>query len=148
MAGDGPDRAELEARIAALGLGHRVRLVGAQPARAMFGRGRYIVVPSLAESLPYIVLEAAAAKLPTIAPNVGGIPEIFGELASNLVPPGDAAALAARMAGVLNDPAQAAKEAQWLREIVRAGFSVARMTSGIEGIYRQALAARRGVRSI
>ena len=53
-----------------------------------------LVVPSRAESLPYIVLEAAAAGLPIIATNVGGIPEIFGPDADELVPPGDPAALA------------------------------------------------------
>ena len=62
-----------------------------------------LVVPSRAESLPYIVLEAAAAGLPIIATNVGGIPEIFGPDAGDLVPPGDPAALADAIAAALQD---------------------------------------------
>ena len=49
-----------------------------------FALGRMLVVPSRAESLPYVVLEAGAAGLPIIATNVGGIPEIFGPDASYL----------------------------------------------------------------
>ena len=112
MAGDGPARAELEARIAELGLASRITLVGAQPARAMFARGRAVVVPSLAESLPYVVLEAAAAGLPVIATKVGGIAEIFGPTAGSLLPPGDAEALARAMSRVLDDPASAQRRGE------------------------------------
>ena len=63
IVGDGPDRAAFEAQAAALGLAAQVRFVGAKPARAAFALGRLLVVPSRAESLPYIVLEAAAAGL-------------------------------------------------------------------------------------
>ena len=96
IVGDGADRGAFEAAVAAHKLGAAVRFVGAKPARAAFALGRMLVVPSRAESLPYIVLEAAAAGLPIIATNVGGIPEIFGPDAGDLVPPGDPAALAAR----------------------------------------------------
>ena len=48
------------------------------PARQAFALGRVIVVPSRAEAMPYIVLEALAAGKPMIATAVGGIPEIFG----------------------------------------------------------------------
>ena len=61
------------------------------PARAAFALGRLMVAPSRAESLPYIVLEAAAAAVPLITTNVGGIPEVFGPQAGRLVAPGDAA---------------------------------------------------------
>ena len=81
-------------RCAQQGLAERVRFVGAKPARAAFALGRLLVVPSRAESLPYIVLEAAAAGVPLIATRVGGIPEIFGPDSADLVPPGDPAALA------------------------------------------------------
>ena len=61
IVGDGPDRAAFEAQAAAAGLAGAVRFVGAKPARWGFALGRLLVVPSRAESLPYIVLEAAAA---------------------------------------------------------------------------------------
>ena len=55
--------------------------------------GRMLVIPSRAESLPYVVLEAAAAGVPIIATYVGGVPEIFGPQADRLIPPDDLGAL-------------------------------------------------------
>lgn len=140
MAGDGPNRAELEAQIARLGLGRRVTLLGAQPARPTFAKGRVALVPSLAESLPYVVLEAAAARLPVIATNVGGIPEIYGPTAGSLVPAGDAGALGAAMQRALDDPAAA--EAEMLARLahIESRFSLASMTGSIEALYRAVLA--------
>lgn len=138
MAGDGADRAALEARIAELGLGDRVRLVGSRPARAVFAMGRNAVVPSLAESLPYVVMEAAAARLPVISTQVGGIGEIFGPTADGLIPPGDAEALARAMTNVLADPAGAQQEMRVRLAHIEAKFSVARMAETIEALYRAA----------
>ncbi len=136
VAGEGSERGALEARIADLGLAARVTLVGAQPARAMFARGRVMLVPSLAESLPYVVLEAGAAQRPVIATAVGGIGEIFGPTAADLVPAGDAPALAAAMQAAMSDPV-AAEAAMRLRlSHIEAGFSVATMTDRIEALYR------------
>ena len=67
IVGDGADRGAFEAAVAAHDLAAAVQFVGAKPARAAFALGRLLVVPSRAESLPYIVLEAAAAGLPIIA---------------------------------------------------------------------------------
>ncbi len=64
-----------------------------------------LVVPSRAESLPYIVLEAGAAGLPMIATNVGGIPEIFGPDAGDLIPPGDPGGAGDAIAAALQDRA-------------------------------------------
>lgn len=137
LAGDGPDRAALVERIGQHGLQDRVVLAGAQPARAMFARGRCAVVPSLAESLPYVVLEAAAAQLPVIATNVGGIPEIFGPTASSLIPAGDAAALRAAMLRVLDDPASAEAEMRTRLAHIAEAFSLQRMAGDIEALYQR-----------
>lgn len=138
MAGDGSERAALEQRVGELGIADRVQLVGSQPARKVFAMGRCAVVPSLAESLPYVVLEAAAAQLPVISSRVGGIPEIFGPTAASLVEPGNAEALRGAMAAFLGDPARADAEMKVRLDHVRTGFSVGRMTDEIERLYRQA----------
>lgn len=140
MAGDGPSRAALEAQIVELGLGDRIALLGAQPARPTFAKGRIAVVPSLAESLPYVVLEAAAARLPVIATRVGGIPEIFGPTSDSLVPANNAKALRAAMQAALDDrPAsEVAMEARLAH--IESRFSLATMASSIEALYRSVLA--------
>ena len=135
MAGDGGSRAALEAQIAELGLDQRVALLGAQPARPTFARGHIAVVPSLAESLPYIVLEAAAAQLPVISTRVGGIAEIFGPTAGSLVPANDAAALQAAMQAALDHPETAQAEMQTRLAHVSEHFSLARMAGSIEALY-------------
>ncbi len=140
MAGDGAERGALEARLEELGLGERVRLLGAQPARPTFAKGRCAIVPSLAESLPYVVIEAAAAQLPVIATNVGGIGEIFGPTASSLVPPNDPVALAAAMQAFLDNPEAADAEMGKRLIHVKTEFSVTRMAGAIEALY----AASRG----
>ncbi len=143
MAGSGPDLDAVKARIAGLGLEARVTLLGVKPARPTLHLGRCAVVPSLAESLPYVILEAASANRPVIATDVGGIKEIFGPTASSLVPAADAPALGRAMQRFLDDPAAAAREAEFRLLHIRAGFSVAHMTDRIEALYREALAARR-----
>ena len=136
VAGDGPQRAELEERIAALALGERVTLVGSQPARTVFAQGRVAVLPSLAESLPYVVLEATAAQLPVVTTDVGGIPEIFAGTTETLVPPGDADALAAAMQAVLDGPEAAQAEMQARLKRVAGEFSLETMVGRIEALYR------------
>jgi len=139
MAGDGPQRGEVEERIAALSLGDRVKLVGSQPARSVFARGRNAVIPSLAESLPYVVLEATAARLPVVTTNVGGIPEIFAGTTANLVPPGDALALGAAMQAMLDRPDAALAEMEQRLGRVSAEFSLDTMVGRIAALYQDVL---------
>ena len=103
--GAGPDADQFRAQAERLGLSSSTRFLDAMPARDGFARGRVMVAPSRAESLPYIVLEAAAAAVPLITTNVGGIPEVFGPQSARLIPPGDAPALAAAIRAALADPA-------------------------------------------
>lgn len=142
VAGDGPERPAIEAQIARLGLGGRVRLLGAQPARPTLAKGRCMVVPSLAESLPYVILEAASAQVPVIATRVGGVAEIFGPTAGSLLPPADPAALRAAMQRVVDHPETAQAEMRERLAFMADRFPLARMVDQIETLYRQVLVDR------
>jgi len=141
IVGDGPDRADFVAQCEALNLSGAVQFAGAMPARTAFARGHVLVVPSRAESLPYIVLEAAAAGLPIIATSVGGMAEIFGPDAQ-LVAPGNPDALAQAIRSALDDLPAARAAAARLRDRVRAGFSADVMTDAVLAAYDEALNAR------
>jgi glycosyltransferase involved in cell wall biosynthesis len=144
IVGEGPERAAFEALAGGHGLATSVRFTGARPARAAFALGRLLVVPSRAESLPYVVLEGAAAGLPVIATRVGGMAEIFGTEAHALVPPGDSQALAAAIAHARAHPAAAAEAAHRLQARVRTHFSLDAMTQAVLAAYAEALARRHG----
>jgi glycosyltransferase involved in cell wall biosynthesis len=103
MAGAGPDRDKYIRQVERLELGGRVRFLEPMPARQAFPLARLVVVPSRAEAMPYIVLEALAAGMPMIATAVGGIPEIFGIGSPALIRP-DAEELAERMASAVCEP--------------------------------------------
>jgi glycosyltransferase involved in cell wall biosynthesis len=144
IVGEGPDQAAFEAQVRAQDLADCVRFVGAKPARSAFALGRLLVVPSRAESLPYIVLEAAAAGVPLVTTRVGGIPEIFGPDLADLVPPDDAVALARAVVPRLRDLAGTRAAGARLQARVREMFSVEAMTDGVLAAYQAALARRHG----
>jgi glycosyltransferase involved in cell wall biosynthesis len=111
----------------------------AMPARQAQALGHLMVAPSRAESLPYVVLETAASGKPLITTRVGGIPEIYGPLSENLVPPNDAAALARAIAGAIDNPDATAELARNLRARVATSFSVENMVNGVLRGYDAAL---------
>jgi glycosyltransferase involved in cell wall biosynthesis len=139
LVGDGADRAALRAQVERHGLARSVRFLPAMPAREALALGWVAVVPSRAESLPYVVLEAAAAGKPLIATDVGGIPEIYGPMADRLVPPREAPALAGAIARALDEPDAAADTAQGLGDRVAALFSLDGMVEGALSAYGTAL---------
>ena len=93
LGGDGEEMAALKAQCERLGLTEAVRFLGHVPARTGFSKGRLLVVPSRGDSMPYVVIEAAAAGVPILAARVGGIPEILGNDHPNLVTPDNVLAL-------------------------------------------------------
>jgi glycosyltransferase involved in cell wall biosynthesis len=142
IVGAGSDRPRFEADAARYEVSDLVRFAGAMPARQAFALGRVLVVPSRAESLPYIVLEAAAAGKPQIATSVGGIPELFGSQSSRLVPPDDAGALGRAIAQTLDHPADTEQSSVSLRERVANSFTIDSMVDGVLAGYAEALAAK------
>ena len=105
MVGDGPERATLEARRDALGLGHRVTFLGARnDVSEVLMAADGFVMSSKSEGLPMALLEAMAAGVPCIATAVGGIPDLFGKDRGLLVPAQDAPALADRMTAIVRSP--------------------------------------------
>ncbi|MEQ9144923.1 MAG: glycosyltransferase family 4 protein [Parvibaculaceae bacterium] len=139
VVGDGPDRDAVENRIGALGLKASVVLHGALPARDAFRLGGTLVMPSLKESLPYVVLEAAAAGKSVIATRTGGIPEIFGPLGDRLIAPGEADQLTDALRAALEATTAADGQAVALKQRVSEAFSIDRMGAGIDSVYRAAL---------
>jgi glycosyltransferase involved in cell wall biosynthesis len=139
LVGSGPDHDALRAQVERQDLVSDISFKAAMPAREALTFGRVMVVPSRAESLPYVVLEAAAGGKPLITTQVGGIPEIYGPLSDALVAPQDASALAHAIAAALDNPTGAADTARQLRDRVAAGFSVETMVDGALAGYRDAL---------
>ncbi|MFM9938455.1 MAG: glycosyltransferase family 4 protein [Hyphomicrobiaceae bacterium] len=139
IVGAGPDATEFRALAQSLGLDDAVHFAGAMPARQAFALGRALVMPSRAESFPYVALEGAGAGLPLIASDVGGVPEIVAGTDTKLVLPGDVGALSAALSDVIRDPDAARARAERLRAEVGRRFSVAAMTDGVLGFYDDAM---------
>jgi glycosyltransferase involved in cell wall biosynthesis len=137
IVGDGPDAALFRQTAERLGLTSRVSFPGAMPAARAFPLGRVLVMPSRAESFPYIVLEAAAAGIPLIATSVGGIPEIIAGTGTKLVPSEDIAALAEAISTALDHPAEALERAARLKASVTSSFTVGQMSSAITAFYSE-----------
>jgi glycosyltransferase involved in cell wall biosynthesis len=132
IAGDGPLAASLQAKAAALGL--MVRFTGHRnDVPALLAAADVFVLPSLWEGQALTLQEALRAAVPMVATRAGGTPELVGEAAAILVPPGDAQRLAEAVRAVLADPALAAR----LRE---AAAARARLLPGEDAAVAAALA--------
>ncbi|NDR57061.1 glycosyltransferase family 4 protein [Aliiruegeria sabulilitoris] len=96
LIGDGEDRAEIEASIARHGVEKHVRLAGwgtKQEVRTALNGAQAMLLPSLAEGLPVVIMEALALGCPVISTRIAGIPELLDQTCGWIVPPGDLDAL-------------------------------------------------------
>jgi glycosyltransferase involved in cell wall biosynthesis len=143
MIGDGPDKEKYQKMMLRWGLGRRIGLLPAMKAHDAFALTRNVVVPSRAEAMPYIVLEALAARKPVIASRVGGIPEVLGPNSIALAEPGDADALARVMVDAVSDP-------RWFTKVMpeptafKQTFSASVMSASLLSLYRDILATQTG----
>lgn len=140
IAGEGPERPRLEARIAALDLGGQVRLLGqVEDPMPLIRHATLFVMSSKEEGLGTTVLDAMALGTPIVATRAGGIPEMLAGGHGSLAPPRDPVALAAEVGALLDDPARAAAQAAAARQKV-IEFSDAAMARGVRRVYDEVIA--------
>ncbi len=118
--GDGKHRPELAEQAKKLGIADKVifrgELTGGKAVLDELDRQDVFVLPSFQEGLPRAMVEAMARGLPCVGSTVGGIPELLGK--DDVVPPGDAAALAAKIVEVAKNPGRLA--AMSARNVIKA----------------------------
>jgi glycosyltransferase involved in cell wall biosynthesis len=140
LIGDGPERAELEAEAQALGLGHAVQFLGYRSQSAvaeMLSEVDALVLPSFAEGVPVVLMEAMAAGLPVVTTRIAGIPELVEDgVSGHVVSPGDVDALSRALRDVLADADGAAQMGAAGRAKVKAEFDIAQEAARLGGLFR------------
>lgn len=104
LVGDGEMRGEVEAMIAAAGLEQAITITGyvsATEVRARIAASRAMVLPSFAEGLPVVIMEALALGVPVVTTSIAGIPELVDGACGWIVPAGSAETIADAMADAL-----------------------------------------------
>jgi len=131
LVGDGADRAMLERLAAPLGDAvHFAGYLSQEAVAAALAEADAFVLPSFAEGLPVVLMEALSAARPVIATQVAGVGELVADgVTGFLVPPGDAETLADRIGRIADDPDLRARMGRAGRETVRADFD-ARQEAG------------------
>jgi glycosyltransferase involved in cell wall biosynthesis len=138
LVGDGPERAAIEARAAALGCAGRVRFRGylnQDEVADELARADLFALPSFAEGVPVVLMEAMASRLPVVATRIAGIGELVEEgVSGRLVPPGDAEGLAGALDALLGDGALRARMGAAGRARVEAEFHVDREAAKLRAL--------------
>lgn len=149
IAGDGPERARLEAEVAARGLQGQVTFLGHRDdVPTLLREADLFVLPSLSEAFPNSALEAMAAGLPVIAGAVGGLLDLIEDGRTGLlVPPESAGALASAIRQVITDPARAARLGERARAHVAGRYSFERMVASFEELYLAGIGSRTAPRA-
>ena len=130
VVGDGEHRAALEETTRQLGLGEQVSFAGKRGAaevQGLLAKCRALVVPSIYEGMPLVVLEAMSAGCPVVASAVSGIPEVVLDGVTGwLVPPEDPGRLAAALVEVWEDASEARRRGAAGKERVETEFTPAK----------------------
>jgi glycosyltransferase involved in cell wall biosynthesis len=147
--GTGRDRRRIERRVAAAGLQERVIFLGALAPEAVRSRMveyQALVLPSLQEGWPYVILDAMSLGVPVVASAVGGVSEMIRDGEDGLlVPPANPEALANALRRMYDDPALLARLSRNARSRIQ-GLTSVRMTDELMTVYGQALGGLTGVR--
>lgn len=142
--GDGPERAACEARAKELGLGARVVFHGyksSDEVAQMLRGSDMLVLPSFAEGVPVVLMEAMASGIPVIASQVAGVAELVENGVSGyVIPAGDLDTLTARLRELLADPALRTRMGAAGRAKVEADFDLAQEVAWLSEIHAGAIA--------
>lgn len=136
LVGDGPERGRIEALAAELGCAAALRFTGylsQQEVAQELDRADIFALPSFAEGVPVVLMEAMASRLPVLATRIAGIPELVRDGVNGLlVPPGDSEALSEALDRLLSDPALCARMGQAGRQTVKEDFNINREAGKLE----------------
>lgn len=143
IAGSGPQEAALRTQVNRYGLSHEIFFNSSLDVRTAFLKGSCLVLPSKASSIPRIVLLAAAAGVPMILTNVGGIRECVGEVNMPLIPANDTGALAKQMIAYLENPQPFLARATALKQRVGKHFTLERLNDETEQFYQSLIDGKR-----
>lgn len=148
VAGEGPERASLDALADELGIGPRVLLLGNRSdVPDLLAAFDVAVSASWFEGSPLAAMEYMDAALPIVATRVGGMPDLIDDgVHGRLVEAGDAGGLAAAVVDLLRDPERARAMGERARERRRAEFDLDGTVRTLEAMYER-LVAERGRRS-
>jgi len=145
IVGAGPQEQGLRAAIREAGLEARVTLAGAlnqEQVRRLYGEADAFVLPSFAEGIPVVLMEAMASGVPCVTTRITGIPELIrSDDEGLLVAPSDAEALAAAIARLIDDPALRARIAAAARRRIDADFHLERNTARLGSLFARRLEA-------
>lgn len=137
LAGDGENRTEIAELADRLGVAARVTFTGEiSDTLDLMRASDLVVLPSLSEGLPIVLIEAMALARPVAATTVGGIQTLVEDgVTGRLAPPGDSGALARAMLDLLGNPSLAQRLGEAARTVVRERFSADRMVRRTEDLY-------------
>ena len=135
--GDGPSREDIVRQVRDLGMERQVILCGVRTdMKNVYEKVDFLVIPSLTEGIPYVLLEAMIKKVPVLATEVGGIPKLIEDgVTGYLVPPGDVDSLEKGMAAMLSDPGKLEQLCENAYRIAVERYSAGAMVKRIEGLY-------------
>lgn len=133
--GYGPDEDFYKSMVAKAGIYDHVTFLPPTPAAKAFELAKVQIMPSRAEGLPYMILETIAAKMPLIASNVGGIPEIYDQETDLLFESENEQQLQEYMQATLTANSKHIEKVDNLQEYVQQNFNVEKMAKDILEFY-------------